>query len=62
MGKSFVEDDTSRAVETEFGREYGGMMLSSASGEYRLEVRKRIDMWNATVERVQSSTGEELSV
>jgi hypothetical protein len=33
IGNSFVDDDTSSAVDTEFGLEYCGRIPSSASGE-----------------------------
>lgn len=50
-----VDDDTSSAVDTELGREYCGRTPSSDSGEYRLDVRKRIEPWKATVDSVHSS-------
>lgn len=56
MGKSLVDDDTSRAVDTELGRVYCGRMPKKESGEKRLDVRKRMEPWNARVERVQRRT------
>jgi len=55
MGNNLVDDETSKAVDTELGREYGGdgRIPRMVSGEYRLEVRKRMDPWKATVESVQ---------
>lgn len=61
MGKSFVELDTRRAVETEFGRGLLGRMPKRLSGEYGEEVRNRMDMWKASVEAVQRITVEELA-
>lgn len=61
MGKSFVELDTRRAVETEFGRGLLGRMPKRLSGEYGEEVRKRMDMWKASVEAVQRITVEYIS-
>lgn len=57
MGKSFVDEDTRRAVETEFGRGYRGMSPKAASGESREEVRKRMLAWKAMVEIAQRNTG-----
>jgi len=57
MGNSFVEDETSKAVDTEFGREYCGRMPKKERGEKRLDVRKRMEKWKARVERVQRRTG-----
>jgi len=42
IGKSFVEEETRRAVDTEFGREYRGSIPVMTSGESGLEVRKRM--------------------
>lgn len=61
IGKSFVELDTRRAVETEFGRGLFGRMPKRLSGEYGEEVRKRMDMWKASVEAVQRITVELLA-
>lgn len=54
IGNSFVEDDTSNAVLTEFGRGYRGMNPKRTSGEKGEDVRKRIERWKASVERAQS--------
>lgn len=51
-----MDDETSKAVETEFGREYCGRMPKKERGEKREEVRKRIEKWNAMVERVHRRT------
>lgn len=56
IGKSFVEEETRRAVETEFGRGYRGNMPRKGRGEKREEVRKRMDRWKERVVRVQSNT------
>jgi hypothetical protein len=42
MGNSFVDDETSSAVETEFGRSYRGEMPRKQSGEKRDDVKKRM--------------------
>jgi hypothetical protein len=54
IGNSLVEDDTSNAVLTEFGREYLGTSPKRTSGDRVEEVRKRIERWKAQAERVQS--------
>ena len=56
IGKSFVDEDTSKAVLTEFGREYRGMKPKRTRGEKLEEVRKRIERWKERVERAQSNT------
>jgi broad specificity phosphatase PhoE len=56
IGKSFVEDETRRAVLTELGRAYVGSMPRSRRGERGEEVRKRIEMWKASVETAQRTT------
>jgi hypothetical protein len=42
MGNSFVEEETSSAVETEFGRSYRGEMPRRQSGDKGEDVRKRM--------------------
>lgn len=56
MGNNLVEDETRSAVETELGRLNCGRMPRRWRGEYRLEVRKRMEPWKARVERVQRRT------
>jgi hypothetical protein len=56
MGKSLVDEETRRAVLTEFGREYRGMKPVRTSGEMGEEVRNRMEMWKARVERAQRIT------
>lgn len=51
-----VEDETRSAVETEFGREYVGRTPMKAKGESGEEVRNRILMWKAKVEKVHRIT------
>jgi hypothetical protein len=57
IGKSFVLEDTNKAVETEFGRAYVGRRPMRRRGENGEEVRKRMEMWKARVERAQRMTG-----
>jgi hypothetical protein len=56
IGKSFVEELTRRAVDTEFGRGYRGVRLLRTRGESGLEVRRRIERWKERVERAQRIT------
>jgi hypothetical protein len=58
IGKSFVDEETSNAVETELGRGYRGRRLVSVSGERGEDVRKRMEMWKARVDRAQRMTRE----
>jgi hypothetical protein len=51
IGNSFVEDETNKAVETELGREYRGRRPRNDNGLKGEDVRKRIEMWKASVER-----------
>lgn len=53
MGKSFVEEETSKAVETLLGREYRGRRPRWWRGEREEEVRRRMERWKASVERRQ---------
>lgn len=60
MGKSFVEDETSRAVETEFGRGVvGGRREKRRRGERGEVVRMRMARWKESVESVQRITVRE---
>jgi len=43
IGKSFVDDETSSAVLTEFGRAYVGSKPSILKGDRGEDVRKRIE-------------------
>ncbi|RFU35606.1 hypothetical protein B7463_g665, partial [Scytalidium lignicola] len=56
IGKSLVEDDTRRAVLTEFGRGYRGINPVKTRGETGEDVRNRIERWKARVERAQRTT------
>jgi hypothetical protein len=56
MGNSLVEDDTRRAVDTELGLVYWGRMPRRLRGEKADDVRKRMLIWNAAVERAQKTT------
>jgi hypothetical protein len=56
MGKSLVDDETSRAVDTELGRAYRGRIPANPRGESREDVRKRILTWKANVESRQRAT------
>lgn len=51
-----VEEETSKAVETEFGREYRGINFVMLSGEKTDEVRKRMLRWKAKVDKAQRIT------
>ncbi|KAE8444008.1 hypothetical protein EG329_001137 [Mollisiaceae sp. DMI_Dod_QoI] len=51
IGNNFVEEETSSAVLTEFGRGYRGIKPKRTSGEKGEDVRKRIERWKASVER-----------
>ncbi|KAJ8062084.1 hypothetical protein OCU04_009861 [Sclerotinia nivalis] len=53
IGNNFVEDETSRAVDTEFGRVYFGRSPRNTRGEKGEEVRKRMERWKLNVERAQ---------
>ncbi|KAM0126825.1 hypothetical protein ACHAPC_010391 [Botrytis cinerea] len=53
MGNNFVEDETSSAVDTEFGRVYFGRRPKNTRGESGDDVRKRIEKWKLSVERAQ---------
>ena len=57
-----MEEETRRAVETEFGRVYWGIVDVRTSGEKGEEVRKRIDRWNESVERAESITNRIFSI
>jgi uncharacterized protein YegL len=56
IGNNFVDEETSRAVETEFGRGYRGINFVMFSGEKTDEVRKRMLRWKAKVDRAQRIT------
>jgi hypothetical protein len=56
IGKSFVDELTSRAVDTELGRGYRGMRFRRTNGEKGEDVRRRIERWKDMVERAQSIT------
>lgn len=56
IGNSLVEEETSKAVETEFGREYRGISFVMLSGEKTDEVRKRMLRWKAKVDKAQRIT------
>jgi hypothetical protein len=53
IGNNFVDDETRRAVDTEFGRLYFGRKPKNTRGESGDEVRKRIERWKLRVERAQ---------
>jgi hypothetical protein len=53
-----VEELTSKAVDTEFGRGYRGMRLLRMIGESGEEVRKRIERWKERNEMAQRITGD----
>lgn len=54
IGNSFVEDETRRAVDTEFGRVYFGRRPKNTRGENGEEVRKRMERWKLRVDRAHS--------
>lgn len=56
IGNNLVEEETSKAVETEFGREYRGIRFVMLSGEKTDEVRKRMLRWKAKVDKAQRIT------
>lgn len=56
IGNSLVEEETKSAVDTELGREYVGSRPRKLSGDRGDEVRKRMLMWKARVEKVQRIT------
>jgi hypothetical protein len=56
IGNSLVEELTSRAVDTEFGRVYVFSRERWFRGERGDEVRKRIETWKARVEKVHRIT------
>jgi len=56
IGNSFVDEETSRAVETELGRACRGMMPRALSGDSGEDVRKRILRWKAMVEMAHRIT------
>lgn len=58
MGNSLVEEETRSAVDTELGLEYVGRRPRKFSGEKGDEVRKRMLMWKASVEKEQRITLE----
>lgn len=53
MGNSLVDELTRSAVDTELGRWNVGRMRSRASGDSGDDVKKRMEKWNATVDRAQ---------
>jgi hypothetical protein len=61
IGKSFVEEETRRAVETELGRGYRGRIRVKWRGEKREDVRKRMQLWKARVEDAQRATSTYVS-
>jgi hypothetical protein len=56
MGKSFVEEDTRRAVLTLLGRAYVGSSEKRCKGEKGEDARKRIERWKERVENAQRIT------
>lgn len=56
IGKSFVADETSSAVDTQFGRGYRGIRPNSTRGESEEEARNRIETWKERVERAHKIT------
>jgi hypothetical protein len=56
IGNNFVEEETRSAVETELGRGYWGRTPARNSGEYRDDVKKRIERWKARVETAHRTT------
>ena len=56
MGKSFVDDETRRAVDTELGRGYRGNARKPGRygrGENFEDVRNRMETWKARVDSKQ---------
>jgi hypothetical protein len=62
IGNNLVEEETSKAVETEFGRVYRGISPVILSGEKRDEVKKRMLKWKAKVDKAQRTTVLEVLV